>query len=85
MACGTPCITTDVGDAAVIVGDTGWIVPSSNSELLANAISEAIAEMQNSEKWAVRKSMCRDRVVLNFSLERMVDNYHNVWRSNSIK
>ena len=81
MACGTPCITTDVGDAAVIVGDTGWVVPPSNSELLANAISETIAEMQDAEKWAVRRSMCRDRVVLNFSLERMVDNYHNVWRS----
>lgn len=81
MACGIPCVTTDVGDAAVIMGDTGWIVPPSNSELLANAISETIAEMQDSEKWAVRRSMCRDRVVLNFSLERMVDNYHNVWRS----
>ena len=81
MACGTPCVTTDVGDAAVIVGDTGWIVPTSNSELLANAISEAVAEMQDSEKWAVRRSMCRDRVVLNFSIERMVDNYHNVWKS----
>jgi glycosyltransferase involved in cell wall biosynthesis len=80
MACMTPCVTTDVGDAAVIVGDTGWIVPPSNSELLANAISEAIAKMQNAEQWAVRRSMCRERVVLNFSLERMVDNYHNAWR-----
>ena len=79
MACGTPCVTTDVGDAAVIVGDTGWVVPPSNSELLANAISEAIAEIHDSEKWAVRKSMCRDRVVLNFNLERMVDNYNNIW------
>ena len=81
MACGTPCVTTDVGDAAVIVGDTGWIVPPFNPELLANAISEAIAEMQDAEQWVVRRSMCRDRVVLNFSLERMVDNYNNVWRS----
>jgi len=81
MACGTPCVATNVGDAAVIVGDTGWIVPPSNSELLANAISEAIAEMQDLEKWAVRKSMCRDRVVLNYSLERMIDNYHKVWKS----
>ena len=81
MACMTPCVTTDVGDAAVIVGDTGWVVPPSNSELLANAISEAIAEMQDAEQWVVRRSMCRDRVVSNFSLERMVDNYNNVWRS----
>jgi glycosyltransferase involved in cell wall biosynthesis len=81
MACMTPCVTTDVGDAAAIVGDTGWIVPPSNSKLLANAISEAIAEMQDAERWSVRRSMCRERVVLNFSLERMVDNYNNVWKS----
>jgi glycosyltransferase involved in cell wall biosynthesis len=81
MLCGTPCITTGGGDAAFIVGDTGWIVPPSNSELLANAISEAIAEMQDAEQWVVRRFMCRDRVVSNFSLERMVDNYNNVWRS----
>lgn len=81
MACGTPCVTTDVGDAAVIVGDMGWIVPPSNPELLANALLEAIAEMQDTEKWSVRSSKCRERIVLNFSLERMVDNYHNVWKS----
>lgn len=81
MACGTPCVTTDVGDTAAIVGDTGWAVPRSNAEFLANAILDAIAEKQDTEKWAKRKSNCRDRVASNFNLELMVRRYHNAWSS----
>jgi glycosyltransferase involved in cell wall biosynthesis len=82
MACGTPCVTTDVGDAGLIVGTTGWVVPPKDPLLLANAIMQALDEKHsNNQQWQDRKSKCRTRIVDNFSIERMVSNYHNVWIS----
>ena len=80
MACGTPCVTTDVGDAALIVGNTGWVVPPKELNALANAIIEAIEEMQTSHQaWLKRKKDCRNRIVENFSIDMMLDNYHQAW------
>lgn len=41
MACGLPCIVTDVGDSAALVGETGWVVPPSSPERLASALRDA--------------------------------------------
>ncbi|WP_240537181.1 glycosyltransferase family 4 protein [Marinomonas flavescens] len=80
MACGTPCVTTDVGDAARIVGHTGWVVPPKDPKALANAISEALHEKECfPEQWAERKKACRERIVENFSIDTMVDDYQKNW------
>lgn len=79
MACGTPCITTDVGDASDIVGDTGWVVPPRDSAALAGAIESALNEW-NSGKWQIRCEKARKRIEENFSIARMVDGYNAVWR-----
>lgn len=81
MACGTPCVTTDVGDAALIVGQTGWVVTPQDPQALADSIIKAIEEMQNKPIiWAKRKDACRERVTEMFSIEKMLTAYHDTWK-----
>lgn len=42
MASGVPCVVTDVGDSAEIVGDTGRVVPLKNTGALVNAWEELL-------------------------------------------
>ena len=80
MACGTPCVSTDVGDASLILGDTGWIVPSKDSESLYSSVIKAAQEKEsNQSSWLKRSIACRQRIVQKFSLEKMVKKYKEVW------
>ncbi len=80
MLCGTPCLTTDVGDAALIVDKTGWIVESRDSTSIANACINALNEKeQDSENWKKRKEACRERIMENFSFEKMINKYKDIW------
>lgn len=82
MLCGTPCVTTDVGDSRFIVGETGWTVRPKDSLALADAIIKAYNEKNsNSSSWTKRKAACRRRVEDNFSIDQMIENYKEVWSS----
>ena len=80
MICGTPCVTTDVGDAAVIVDDTGWVVPPSNAQALANGILDAMDKLKDPVQWEIRRQACVDHIISNFSLDRMIESYHVIWK-----
>lgn len=79
MACGTPCVTTNVGDAALIVGETGWVVPPQNSAALASALEQALAAIEQPESWSERCTHAQLRIEENFSIETMVNAYHTAW------
>lgn len=79
MACGTPVAVTDVGDAAAIVGHTGWVVPPRDAVALAGVIQEAYEAMRDAPAWRSRKQAARRRVAVNFGLDRMIKRYHDLW------
>jgi len=70
MACGVPCVATDVGDARVILGDTTNVVPPSDSGALAASVL-ALVKRLRLERASLGASV-RQRIADNFSLEVMV-------------
>ena len=81
MACGTPCVATDVGDTASIIGDAGWIVPPDDPVGLAEAMLSAIHErVSDEDRWQDLCNACRLQVVDQFDIKRMIDAYHAVWQ-----
>lgn len=80
MACGTPCVTTDVGDAAEIVADIGRVVPPRQPEAFAEALCELIAERRdNPGQWHRRQAAAVDHITSRFSLDAMIANYDRAW------
>lgn len=78
MACGTPCVVTDVGDAAEIVGATGWVVRPSDSIALSEALLTALESLEVAGK-EILGGHCRKRIDETYRLDRMVERYHCVW------
>ena len=78
MACGTPCITTDVGDSGFIVGKTGWVVPPNNSIKLSQAMESALKEI-GTFKWNKRCIEARLIIKKKFSINKMLKSYNKAW------
>ena len=84
MACGVPCISTDVGDAKLIIADTGWVVPVGEPESIKEALIASTESKANQHEWLERKNQCRARIVDQFGIRRMVSKFEHVWTSGSI-
>ena len=81
MACGTPCVTTDVGDAAVIVADHGWVVAPQDSVALAEGLIQAHDSFTaDGAAWQARQAACRAHIMANFELELMCQRYRQAWQ-----
>ena len=83
MACGVPCVATDVGECAEVVGDTGLIVPKQNPHQLGEAISELL-RMPRTKRMA-QGERARQRVIDRYDINRIVDRYGQLWRGLAIQ
>lgn len=82
MLSGTPNVVTDVGDSAFMVGDSGWTVPARDARRLADAIAGAWREWSAERaRWQHRRQSARRLVVENYTFDRMVVAYREVWGS----
>lgn len=82
MLYGVPAISTDVGDAALIIGNTGWTVPVGHPSILADAIGEALNERKFlPSRWVHRSIACRERIESKYGIEGMKRQYRELWDS----
>ncbi len=67
MSWGRPVVTTDVGDAAAVVGDAGRVVPAGDPDALAAAM-EDFARIAP-EAWAALGRAARERVEARYGID----------------
>lgn len=79
MSCGVPCVTTDVGDAAQIVGDAGRVVPVGDPARLAAAFS-AIVELDADARARLGR-VARQRIIEHYSLDSMIRQYQRIYEA----
>jgi len=78
MACGVPCVATNVGDAARIVGSEECIVNPKMPEALAESILKQINKINGIEKSP--SDRVRQHIINSFSLPKIVLQYNKLYQ-----
>ena len=69
MACGVPCVATDVGDAAQLIGTLGEIVPPGDSEALKEGILTLLSRLENETNLSAKVT---ERINEQFNMAKLV-------------
>lgn len=83
MALSIPCITTNVGDAATIVGDTGIIVSPRDDQALLDGLM-TLLQKTDTERRCLGQT-ARARIENNFSLDTIVARYSMLYEQLLLK
>ena len=79
MACAVPCVATDVGDSALLLGGVGVVVPPRDAPALAAAVVELL-RMDPARRQVIGEA-ARARVAEHFSLAATAARYARLYAS----
>ena len=78
LACGTPCVASNVGGISDVVSqDVGMLVPPAKPFALANAITSMLMKQDQWEKYSQR---ARERALQEFSCENVSNRILQIYK-----
>ena len=78
MAMGLPCITTNVGDAVMLLADTGLVVPKEDSPAMAKGVEQMLT--LSPEARIALGLRAKARVVTEFSMELARQRFETIYQ-----
>jgi glycosyltransferase involved in cell wall biosynthesis len=70
MACGVSAVATDVGDCAVVIGNTGLTVPVGNPGAMTQAITAQLQRVAADRDHLAQS--CRERIIASYALDTLI-------------
>lgn len=83
MAIGLPCVATDVGDSALLIGDAGLLVPKEDAVALSAAL-QRLVDMTARERRAL-SARARKRIGDNFSIDQVRGRYEDIYAATAAR
>lgn len=77
MACGVPCVATDVGDSSFLIGDTGVVVPPKDPQALADGWGRLLS--LGAEERLSLGERARQRILQLFSIVQIARRYEDLY------
>jgi glycosyltransferase involved in cell wall biosynthesis len=78
MACGVPCVVTDVGDSARLVGTSGVVAPARDADALAAGVLSVLARPAHERR--ALGAEARRRIVDGYSLPAVTARYAELYQ-----
>ena len=79
MLCSTPVLSSDAGCARQIIGKFGFIIKKNDYLSIAENLKKTILVLKNRKKLNNLKADSRKKIQLNYSIEKMSNEYFESW------